>query len=74
MFACISIGMCKSKPAERILSYEITTMYIRTKIRDGHADIRINFRIIRHTCPIYLTYASMRIAKKICMAIPNKDI
>ena len=66
--------MCKSKPAERILSYEIT------KIRDGHADIRINVRIIREyraisdTCRIYLTYASMRIAKNICMTIPNKDI
>ena len=47
--------------------------------RDGHADadIRINFRIIRQyraisdICRIYPTYASMRIAKNIRMAIPT---
>ena len=72
--------MCKSKPAERILSYEITTMYIRTKIRDGHADIRINFRIIRQYCAIsdicwiMRISASMRIAKYIRMAIPSRDM
>ena len=53
----------------------------RTHTRDGHADadIRINFRIIRQyraisdICRIYPTYASMRIAKNIRMAIPSSN-
>ena len=46
--------------------------HVSIQIRDGHADadIRINFRIIRQ----YRAISDMRIAKNICMAIPNPNI
>ena len=61
-------------PSDTIVKNEIHIPYVWNRNGHADADIRISFRIIRQyraISDIYPTYASMRIAKNIRMAIPS---